>query len=63
MRRVADKIMHTPTVRAKELAADPDGVDYATLLGTLFDLPTAEHIELAARVEPATVTLTPERRT
>lgn len=63
MRRVADKIMHTPTVRAKELAADPDGVDYATLLGTLFDLPTAEHIELAARVEPATITLTPERRT
>lgn len=42
MRRVADKILHTPTVRAKELAADAQGVDYAALLGVLFDLPAGD---------------------
>ena len=30
--------MHTPTVRIKELATDPDGQRYADALSSLFDL-------------------------
>lgn len=42
MRRVAEKILHTPTVRVKELAAEPGGVTYAEALSTLFDLPSLQ---------------------
>jgi glutamyl-tRNA reductase len=38
LRRAVSTLMHTPTVRMKELAADPDGARYATALHRLFDL-------------------------
>jgi glutamyl-tRNA reductase len=38
VKRVVDKLMHGPTVRAKELASGPDGETYATALRELFDL-------------------------
>lgn len=38
MNRVADKLMHTPTVRVKQLAAQPGGAGYADALRALFDL-------------------------
>ncbi|MFV2195757.1 glutamyl-tRNA reductase [Nocardiopsis sp. LOL_012] len=38
MRRVADKLLHRPTVRVKELAAEPDGHSYEAALRELFDL-------------------------
>jgi glutamyl-tRNA reductase len=42
VRRVVDKLLHTPTVRVKELASGPNGVEYAEALRELFQLtPTA----------------------
>jgi glutamyl-tRNA reductase len=38
VRRVADKLLHAPTVRVKELAAAPGGDSYADALRRLFDL-------------------------
>jgi glutamyl-tRNA reductase len=38
VRRVVDKLLHEPTVRVKELAAAPDGPDYADALRALFGL-------------------------
>lgn len=38
LRRVVDKLLHAPTVRVKELAAEPDGDAYAEALHRLFDL-------------------------
>lgn len=38
LRRTVNTLMHTPTVRIKELAADPDGQRYADALSSLFDL-------------------------
>ncbi len=38
VRRVVDKLMHAPTVRVKELAAEPDGEAYAEALHRLFNL-------------------------
>lgn len=38
VRRVAEKLLHHPTVRVQELAADPDHVDYAAALRELFAL-------------------------
>lgn len=38
VRRVADKLLHAPTVRIKELAGRPDGVSYADALAELFSL-------------------------
>ena len=38
MRRIADKLLHAPTVRVKELSADPDALDYAAALRELFAL-------------------------
>ena len=38
VRRVVDKLLHAPTVRVQELAADPDSVDYAAALRELFAL-------------------------
>ncbi|GAB2878289.1 glutamyl-tRNA reductase [Streptomyces mayteni] len=40
VRRVVDKLLHAPTVRVKELAAEPDGAYYAAALRQLFDLGT-----------------------
>ncbi|PPK93500.1 glutamyl-tRNA reductase [Kineococcus xinjiangensis] len=36
--RIVDKLLHTPTVRVKELAEEPDGAGYAAALRALFDL-------------------------
>ncbi|HEY4569891.1 MAG TPA: glutamyl-tRNA reductase, partial [Kribbella sp.] len=41
IRRVVDKILHNPTVRVKELAADPGGPTYADALRQLFALDQA----------------------
>jgi glutamyl-tRNA reductase len=41
VRRVADKLLHSPTVRMKELADTPGGVDYAGALADLFRLDPA----------------------
>jgi glutamyl-tRNA reductase len=41
IRRVVDKILHNPTVRVKELAADPGGPTYADALAQLFALDQA----------------------
>jgi glutamyl-tRNA reductase len=38
VRRVVDKLLHPPTVRFKELAAQPDGENLAAVVRTLFDL-------------------------
>jgi glutamyl-tRNA reductase len=38
VRRVADKLLHAPTVRIKELAHRPGGVSYADALAELFSL-------------------------
>lgn len=38
LHRTADKIIHTPTVKVKELASADSGVDYAAALNMLFDL-------------------------
>ncbi|MGY1641162.1 glutamyl-tRNA reductase [Geodermatophilus sp. SYSU D00703] len=38
VRRVVDKLLHEPTVRVKELASAPGGVDYADALRALFGL-------------------------
>jgi glutamyl-tRNA reductase len=38
VRRVADKLLHAPTVRVKELAGSPGGEEYAAALRVLFDL-------------------------
>lgn len=38
LRRTVSTLLHTPTVRMKQFAADPDGQRYAEALHTLFDL-------------------------
>lgn len=49
MRRVVDKLLHQPTVRVQELAADPDAVDYAAALRELFAL---DPLAVAAVMSP-----------
>ncbi|GAB7192630.1 glutamyl-tRNA reductase [Kineococcus sp. NUM-3379] len=46
--RIVDKLLHTPTVRVKELAEEPQGAEYAAALRTLFDLDL--DVTAAARV-------------
>ena len=38
VRRVVDKLLHPPTVKFKELAAQPGGDTYADIMRELFDL-------------------------
>ncbi|MEY9962111.1 glutamyl-tRNA reductase [Streptacidiphilus sp. MAP12-16] len=38
VRRVVDKLLHSPTVRVKQLAGEPGGASYAEALRELFDL-------------------------
>ena len=38
--RILRKVLHRPTVRAKEFSAGPDGPAYLEALRQLFDLPT-----------------------
>ena len=41
MNRVADKLLHAPTVRVKELAGTPGAASYEDALRVLFDLDPA----------------------
>jgi glutamyl-tRNA reductase len=50
VRRVVDKLLHTPTVRVKELTDAPEGLSYAEALRELFGLD---------RAAPAAVALAP----
>ena len=52
MHRIVEKLLHTPTVRVKELAGDGQGGDYALALRELFDLDP--HDVAAVSVPPAT---------
>ncbi|TVT48819.1 glutamyl-tRNA reductase [Amycolatopsis rhizosphaerae] len=48
VRRVVDKLLHAPTVRVKQLAADPQGTDYASALRELFELDPASPAVVAS---------------
>lgn len=50
IRRVADKLLHQPTVRVKELANEAGAVSYATALAELFAL-DPEAVDAVTRVE------------
>ncbi|SHN82249.1 glutamyl-tRNA reductase [Geodermatophilus obscurus] len=57
--RVVDKLLHEPTVRVKELASAPGGVDYADALRALFGLgidaevlPARTNLAEAVAVDP-----------
>jgi len=50
VRRVADKLLHQPTVRVKELANETGAVSYATALAELFSL-DPEAVEAMTRAE------------
>ncbi|MFI1769008.1 glutamyl-tRNA reductase [Streptomyces sp. NPDC020800] len=51
--RVVDKLLHAPTVRVKQLAAEPGGAGYADALRTLFDL-DPETVAAVFRAEDST---------
>ncbi|GGV33438.1 glutamyl-tRNA reductase [Streptomyces griseoflavus] len=53
VRRVVDKLLHAPTVRVKQLAAEPGGAGYADALRTLFDL-DQETVASVSRAEEST---------
>ena len=61
MRRVAEKLLHQPTVRVKELANDSGAVSYAAALAELFAL-DPEAVEAVTRVE-GELTVTDQTRT
>ena len=50
LRRVADKLLHQPTVRVKELANSTGAVSYAAALAELFSL-DPEAVDAVTRVE------------
>jgi glutamyl-tRNA reductase len=50
LRRVADKLLHQPTVRVKELAGETGAVSYATALAELFSL-DPDAVEAVTRAE------------
>jgi glutamyl-tRNA reductase len=50
VRRVVDKLLHTPTVRVKQLAEAPGGDTYAEALRELFGLDPQAPAAVAARV-------------
>lgn len=50
VRRVADKLLHEPTVRLKELADEPPATSYTEALALLFDL-NPDHVEAVTRIE------------
>lgn len=47
VRRVVDKLLHTPTVRVKELASAPGGAEYAEALRELFQLDPAAPVAIS----------------
>jgi glutamyl-tRNA reductase len=53
VKRVVDKLLHAPTVRVKQLAAEPGGAGYADALRTLFDL-DQETVDSVSRAEDST---------
>ncbi|MGH3688062.1 MAG: glutamyl-tRNA reductase [Pseudonocardiaceae bacterium] len=54
VRRVVDKLLHTPTVRVKQLAEAGGGAAYADVLRELFELdPQAAAIVSTVRTDPA----------
>lgn len=50
MRRIADKLLHQPTVRVKELADSAGAVSYAAALAELFAL-DPDAVEAVTRAE------------
>jgi glutamyl-tRNA reductase len=59
VRRVVDKLLHTPTVRVKQLAANPAGAGYADALRELFALdPTTPDAIAGSTVSPVDGELT-----
>ncbi|MDQ3152632.1 MAG: glutamyl-tRNA reductase, partial [Actinomycetota bacterium] len=52
VRRVVDKLLHTPTVRVKELAESGDGHAYADALRELFGLDPHAAAAMSAVVAP-----------
>jgi glutamyl-tRNA reductase len=54
MRRVVDKLLHSPTVRVKELAGSPGGDSYEDALRVLFDLDPAA-VEAVTRADAGLV--------
>ncbi|MFF1681041.1 glutamyl-tRNA reductase [Streptomyces sp. NPDC058256] len=57
VRRVVDKLLHAPTVRVKQLAAEPGGAGYADALRTLFDL-DPETVASVSRAEDSNTDIT-----
>lgn len=52
MRRAMNTLLHTPTVRMKQLAADPDGERFADAVRALFDLDPATIQAIVSAPEP-----------
>ncbi|HYN95723.1 MAG TPA: glutamyl-tRNA reductase [Pilimelia sp.] len=48
--RVVQRLLHSPTVRVRQLAAEPGGDQYAALLRELFDLEVPHHTTQAGAV-------------
>jgi glutamyl-tRNA reductase len=60
VRRVVDKLLHTPTVRVKELASGPNGAEYAEALRELFQLdPTAPTAIATPATKPTALPTSP----
>ncbi|MEW1831442.1 glutamyl-tRNA reductase [Streptomyces sp. NPDC088196] len=55
VRRVVDKLLHAPTVRVKQLAAEPGGAGYADALRTLFDLDQETVASVSRAVEDSEI--------
>lgn len=56
VQRVVDKLLHTPTVRVKQLAGEPNGESYADALRALFDLDLDLDLPLGRVAEPLSAT-------
>ncbi len=54
MRRVAEKLLHAPTVRVKELAGSPGADSYEAALRVLFDL-DPDAVQAVVRADPGLV--------
>jgi glutamyl-tRNA reductase len=54
MHRLVQRLLHEPTVRVRERAAEPGGEEYATLLRDLFNLPDPLDVPSALEAGPET---------
>ncbi|MGO1379470.1 MULTISPECIES: glutamyl-tRNA reductase [unclassified Corynebacterium] len=52
VRRVVDKLLHTPTVQVKKLSSQDGTVNYAEALATLFNLPAGSTSSVSQAIEP-----------